>query len=60
MPKPDDGDFYTSNNLMERYKLGPAEFVEYLMQHKDLFSHGVLEWFYIQHHTINERGMWYE
>ncbi|MGD9576021.1 hypothetical protein [Desulfovibrio sp.] len=60
MPKPDDGDFYTSNNLMERYKLGPAEFVEYLMQHKDLFPHGVPEWFYIQHHTINERGMWYE
>ena len=52
MPKPDDGDFYTSHDLMERYKLGPAEFVEYLMHHKDLFPHGVPEWFYIRtsHH----------
>lgn len=62
MPRPDEGDFYSSHDLMERYELGPAEFVEYLMSHKDLFPHGVQDWFYIQHRVIviDESGIGYE
>lgn len=60
IPKPDSGDFYTSHDLMERYKLGPAEFVEYLILHKELFPHGVPDWFYIQHQYIDEIGCEYQ
>lgn len=45
---------------MERYELGPAEFVEYLMSHKYLFPHGAPDWFYIQHRIVDESGIGYE
>lgn len=55
MPRPDDGDYYTSHDLMERYKLGPAEFVEYLARHEDLYPYGVPDYIFSGNHIMSKK-----
>ena len=60
IPEPNEGEYYPASVLMERYNLGPADFVEYLLAHKDLFPHGVEDWFYTQHRTLEDFGYGYQ
>lgn len=46
IPKPEKGEYYSADDLMHRYQLSPANFLEYLSQHKELYPYGITEDFY--------------
>ena len=55
MPKPDEGEYYTSADLMERYKLSPAEFVNYLATHEDLYPYGVPDYHFSSNYVMSKK-----
>ena len=46
IPKPEEGEYYPAEVLMQRYQLSPAEFLEYISKHEGLYPYGITSGFY--------------